>query len=274
MTPDSRRGQTLRLALAALITLLNIAPLVWIFSSGFKTQAEIFQIPPVWIPDSLYLENFKVIISENLPFLLNSIIIASMSTVLCLILAMPAAFALARFFIPGKKHLRMWIISTRMMPPIAAALPLFLIVKGLGLFDTKIAMILLYAGFNLPFAIWMSLTFMRNLPGELIEAALIDGCSWRQVFLKVVVPISRTGIATVGIFAFLFAWNELLFALFMTSRNAKTFPVVLTEFQGQTNTVWEQMAAASAFQVVPVIVMTLLVQRYIVSGLTMGAVKG
>jgi ABC-type glycerol-3-phosphate transport system permease component len=132
---------------------------------------------------------------------------------------------------------------------------------------------LVYIGFNLPFAIWMGTAFLRQIPKEIMEAALVDGCSWGRVLVQIMIPLSAGGMSTVAIFTALFSWNELLMAIFLTSSNAKTFTVVLTEFQGQTNTVWELMAAGAAIQVVPIIVLTFLVQRYIVSGLTMGAVK-
>mgnify|MGYP001469234194 CR=1 FL=1 len=260
--------------LAIVLTLVNIAPLIWTFLSGFKTRLEIFTIPPVWIPASLNLKNYEAIIDKRLPNLENSIIITLGSTAGVLLIAIPAAFALAVFSWKRKRDLELWILSTRMMPPIAAAMPLYLGIKELGLYDTRYGLALIYIGFNLPFAIWMSTTFLRQVPREILEAAMVDGCTWPQVLVRIAVPLSSGGLSTVAIFTALFSWNELLLAIFLTSSNSKTFTVVLTEFVGQTNIVWELMAAGAVIQIVPIVILTFLTQRYIVTGLTMGAVKG
>lgn len=260
-------------AVVVLMTLFFIAPLLWVFLSAFKTRLEIFTLPPVLVPSRINLDNFERVLSANLPFFINSLIVTSVSTVVVMLVAIPASFALAVFDYRRKRDLEIWVLSTRMMPPIAAAVALFILGQRLGLLDTRLGLILVYVGFLLPFAIWLLTSFFRDLPSEVLEAALVDGASWWQILRRIAVPISSSGIATVTIFTGLFAWNELLIPLFLTSRSAKTFTVVLTEFQGQTNTVWEQMSAAVAIQVVPVIILVFLVQRYIVSGLTLGAVK-
>lgn len=259
--------------LALALTLLNITPLIWTFLSGFKTRLEIFTIPPVWIPSSFNLQNYETIFDKRLPNLENSIIVTLGSTAGVLLIAIPAAFALAVFSFKRKRDLELWILSTRMMPPIAAAIPLYLGIKEIGLYDTRVGLMLIYIGFNLPFAIWMASTFLRQVPREIFEAALVDGCSWPQVLVRIAVPLSVGGLSTVAIFTALFCWNELLLAIFLTSSNSKTFTVVLTEFVGQTNIVWELMAAGAVIQIVPIVILTFLTQRYIVAGLTMGAVK-
>lgn len=262
----------LHLAVLAM-TLFFIAPLLWVFLSAFKTRLEIFTLPPVIIPANPSFDNFARVWSANTPFLVNSIVVTLVSTALVMLIAVPASFGLAVFDYRRKRDLEIWVLSTRMMPPIAAAVPLFILGQRLGLLDTRTGLIIVYTGFLLPFAIWLLTSFFRDLPASVLEAAIVDGASWWQVLRRIVVPISSSGIATVSIFTALFAWNELLLPLFLTSRQAKTFTVVLTEFQGQTNTVWEQMAAAVTIQVLPVVVLVFLVQRYIVSGLTLGAVK-
>jgi ABC-type glycerol-3-phosphate transport system permease component len=270
----NRRVKRLILYLVAMIiTAANVMPLIWVFLSGFKTRLQIFTIPPVWFPSSLYLKNFQTVLDKRLPNLMNSIVVTLATTAGVLVIAIPAAFALAVFTFKRKRDLELWILSTRMMPPIAAAIPLYLLIKQVNLYDTRGGLTLVYIGFNLPFAIWMGTAFLRQIPKEIMEAALVDGCSWGRVLVQIMIPLSAGGMSTVAIFTALFSWNELLMAIFLTSSNAKTFTVVLTEFQGQTNTVWELMAAGAAIQVVPIIVLTFLVQRYIVSGLTMGAVK-
>ncbi|MGH3665523.1 MAG: carbohydrate ABC transporter permease [Egibacteraceae bacterium] len=273
MINRTRGADTFLYAVAGIVTLFFVTPLLWVFSSAFKTRLEIFTIPPVWFPSGLYLANFQAVLDRNVPFLLNSMIVTLAATAGVMLIAIPAAFALSFFGYKRKKDLEIWVLSTRMMPPIAAAVPLFLVGQVLGLVDTRIGLILLYVGFNLPFAIWLLTSFFRDLPGSVLEAAIVDGASWGQVLRKIVLPLSSSGISTVAIFTAIFSWNELLLPLFFTNRQAKTFSVVLTEFQGQTNTVWEQMSAAVVIQVIPVVVLTLLAQRYIVSGLTLGAVK-
>ncbi len=274
MLTRKRLKKSALVLLAIMLTLINIAPLIWTLMTGFKTRLEIFTInPPVWVPASLNLKNFEAIFDKRLPNLQNSIIVTVGSTAGVLLIAVPAAFALAVFSFKRKQNLELWILSTRMMPPIAAAIPLYLGIREIGLYDTRLGLILVYIGFNLPFAIWMASTFLRQLPGEIFEAALVDGCSWPQVLVRIAVPLSIGGLSTVAIFTALFCWNELLLAIFLTSSNAKTFTVVLTTFVGQTNIVWEQMAAGAVVQIVPIVILTFLTQRYIVAGLTMGAVK-
>lgn len=269
-----KRAETTFLYVAVVaMTLFFIAPLLWVLLSAFKTRLEIFTLPPVLVPSSLNFGNFTRVLSRNMPYLVNSTIVTTVSTALVILIAVPASFALAMFEYRRKRDLEIWVLSTRMMPPIAAAVPLFILGQRLGLLDTRLGLIIIYVGFLLPLAIWLLTSFFRELPGEILEAGLVDGASWWQVLRRIAVPVSSSGIATVTVFTALFAWNELLIPLFLTNRRAKTFTVVLTEFQGQTNIVWEQMAAAVTIQVLPIVILVFLVQRYIVAGLTLGAVK-
>ena len=260
-------------AAAIFIMLVFTLPILWMFMGAFKTPVDIYSIPPVWWPDFTYLDNFKTLFAENWKFLLNSVIITLGATVLCMIFALPCAFGLVNFQFKTNNFLADWILSTRLMPPIAAAVPLFMIFNGLGMLDTHLALIIVYAGFNLPFAVWVAMSFFRNLPKEIIEAARIEGCTWWQTFWQVALPLTKSGIATVSTFVFIFAWNELLLALFLTSSDAKTFPVVISGFSTLSRTYWEFVSAATVIQVLPPIIFTLIMQRHIVSGLTMGAVK-
>jgi ABC-type glycerol-3-phosphate transport system permease component len=247
--------------------------MLWIAVSGFKTRLEIFTIPPVWVPSTLYWGNFQNVLEDNLPFLLNSLVLTVATTALVLAIAIPAAFALAIFNIKRKNDLEMWILSTRMMPPIAASVPLFILGRNLGVIDTLPFLVFTYVGFNLSFAVWLGISFFRQMPMEILEAARVDGASWSQILWRIAVPINRGGLATISVFTAIFSWNELLLPLILTNNAAKTFTVVLTEFRGQTNTVWEQMAAGATLQVIPIVILTFLVQRSIVSGVTLGAVK-
>jgi len=266
-------NKTLSLFAAFGIVFLFTAPILWMVMAAFKTISDIYAIPPVWLPDFSYLENFTLLLTENWQFLRNSIVVTLGSTALCMAFALPTAFGLVNFGFRGRHFLADWILSTRMMPPIAAAVPLFILFNNLGMLDTVGALVIVYAGFNLPFAIWVAMSFFRNIPKEIIEAARIEGCSWFQTFWIVAIPLARSGIATVATFVFIFAWNELLLALFLTTREAKTFPVVISSFSTVTKTYWELISAATIIQILPPVIFTLIMQRHIVSGLTMGAVK-
>jgi len=259
--------------LAVLITLLNVAPLIWVALSSFKTRIDIFAMPPVWIPEQWRVQNYIDLNRLNFPYLLNSLIVTSISTIGVLVLSLPACFALAVFPFRGKRDIEMWFLSARMMPPVAAAIPLYLTFRQIGLIDTQVGLIILYIGIGIPLAVWLITSFMRTIPPDIMEAARVDGCKWHQIFFRITIPLSAGGIATATIFLSIFAWNELLLPLFLTNRFAKTFPVVLTSFQGQTQIAWELMCAGAIIQILPIIILTFFVQKYIVSGLTLGAVR-
>jgi len=239
---------------------------------AFKSTAGIIAIPPVW-PDFNYLDNFATLLRDNLPFLLNSIVVTLGATTLAMIFSVPTAFGLVYFKMRWTNALADWILSTRMMPPIAAAVPLFVIFRTLGLLDNVLALIIAYAGFNIPFAVWVSMSFLRRVPKEVLEAARIDGCSWFDLLVRIALPLSISGIVTVATFVFIFSWNEFLLALFLTTRDARTFPIVVSSFISTGKVYWDLIAAASVIQILPPVVFTLFMQRHIVSGLTMGAVK-
>ena len=254
-----KSNKAVSLTAATVIMLIFIVPILWMLMGAFKTPVDIYSIPPVWLPDFTYIENFTMLLSENWRFLLNSVIVTVVATILCMIFALPCAFGLVNFQFKGNNFLADWILSTRMMPPIAAAVPLFMIFNGFGMLDTHFALIIVYAGFNLPFAVWVAMSFFRNLPKEIIEAARIEGCTWFQTFWLVALPLTKSGIATVSTFVFIFAWNELLLALFLTSNEAKTFPVVISTFSTITRTYWEFVSAATVIQVLPPIIFLFLI---------------
>jgi ABC-type glycerol-3-phosphate transport system permease component len=258
---------------ASLFTLIAVAPLLWIVIGAFKTTADLIAVPPIWLPDFTYWDNFHAVLAQYWPFLLNSLIVTLGATILALVLGVPVAFGLVNFNLRGAHAIADWILSTRMMPPIAAAVPLFAIFRGLGMLDSVWTLIVVYAGFNLPFAVWVAMSFLRRVPREVVEAARIDGCSWFETLTRVVLPMSKSGLVTVATFVFIFSWNEFLLALFLTSNNAKTFPVVISSFIGTGRVYWEYITAASIIQCLPPVVFTFLMQRHIVAGMTMGAVK-
>jgi len=261
--------------LAIIIVLISVFPIVWLVMTSFKTRVEIFSIPPIWFP-KISFENYIAEFSggsSRLPFLFNSLKVAFFSTLITIIIGSLAAFGMARFPVPGKRNLEFWILSIRMMPPVAVIIPLYLIMRSLKLLDTNIGLIIVYVSFNLPFVIWILAGFLRGIPKDIEEAALIDGCNWFQSLVRISLPLSAPGLATVSIFSFMFSWNELLAALVLTGRNAKTLPVAISEYWSTTQIRWEAMAATSVIHIIPIIIVTFLIQRYIVRGLTMGAIK-
>ena len=270
-----RKGvrQTLLVAVAAAFTFVTAAPLIWMALGAFKTVAEFIANPPVWIPDFTYLSNFIDLWNNYSPFLLNSLIASVGSTILTLVLALPTAFGLVHFKMRSANALADWILSTRMMPPIAAAVPLFIIFNWFGLLDSVWALVIGYAGFNLPFAVWVAMSFLRRVPRAVLEAARLDGCSWLQTLMWVALPMCISGIMTVAIFVFIFSWNEFMLALFLTSRHARTFPVVIASFVATGKVYWEYLSTSTIIQCLPPVILSLLMQRRIVSGMTMGAVK-
>ena len=260
------------IAAALGFVLFATAPLAWMAMGAFKTTAGLIAIPPVW-PDFGYFDNFANLLRDNGRFLVNSLVVTLSATILAMVFSVPTAFGLVNFRMRGANALADWILSTRMMPPIAAAVPLFVIFRTVGLLDNVLSLIIAYAGFNIPFAVWVSMSFMRRVPKEVLEAARMDGCTWFDLLLRMALPLSLSGLVTVATFVFIFSWNEFLLALFLTSRDARTFPVVVSSFVGTGKVYWDLIAAASLIQIIPPVVFTLFMQRHIVAGLTMGAVK-
>lgn len=268
-------GRILYAVSVAVILIIFLFPVLWLLSASIKTQAEAISIPPVWLFRPT-LANFKKIFLEEhfLTFLRNSVIVAAGSTFLSLLIGFPAAYALARFRFRGKKDLSFWIISTQMFPPIAVALPFILIMKNLGLVDTRWALIITHLTFNLPFAVWLLQGFVAEIPVELDEAVLVDGGTRLDVLTRVVLPLSAPGLAATSIFCIITSWNEFLFALFLAPFHAKTLPVAAVGLISYGNIFWGHIGAASAVIVVPIFVFAMIVQRYMVRGLSFGAVKG
>ncbi|MGH2534389.1 MAG: carbohydrate ABC transporter permease [Thermomicrobiales bacterium] len=272
MSVDRRLADKIAWVAVLLVTTVYVLPLAWVALGAFKTRAEMFAVPPVVLPSGLNFDNFRQVLT-NSPSLWNSLIISTVSTALVLLIAIPAAYAFARFNLRRAKDIEFWILSTRMMPPIAVIIPLFVLFQDFRLFDTRTGMILVYTAFNLPFAIWMLTAAFRQVPREIEEAARVDGSNLVQIIVLISIPLARSGVAVAAIFAFIWAWNDLLFGLILTASHAKTFPVSLSEYTGQVNIQWELMAATSVVQAVPVLLLTFFVQRHIVAGLTFGGVE-
>ncbi|AMY69606.1 carbohydrate ABC transporter permease [Frigidibacter mobilis] len=287
--------------------LITIAPLLWLIATGFKSPADSIAYPPKVLfqptlegyvnlftdrtrataamleaagePQTWYdriARDQGTVISGPSRYgerFLNSIIIGFGSTALCMVLGTAAAYAFSRFRVPLKDDLLFFILSTRMMPPIAVAIPIFLMFRQLGLNDTHLGMILLYTAVNLSLSVWLLKGFIDEIPIEYEEAALIDGYTRFQAFWKVVLPQAATGIASTAIFCLIFAWNEYAFAVLLTSGTAQTAPPFIPTIIGVGGKDWPAVAAGATIFLVPVMVFTILLRKHLLRGITFGAVR-
>jgi sorbitol/mannitol transport system permease protein len=255
------------------VALFVFFPILWTVLTGFKSEADAAAIPPVFLFHAT-LDNYRTVFdADYLRFFENTVWLAAGSTLLALLLGLPAAYSLA--FHPSRHSPKVlsWVLSTKMLPVVGALIPLIVIYKNVGLFDTRIGMILLYAALNLPLVIWMMRSFFADLPREVIEAAIVDGARFDQIMVKVVVPLSAPGLAATALLSLIFSWNEFLLAVNLTSANTQTLPVFISSFMTSEGLFWAKMSAASTLAVAPVILAGWLAQRSLVRGLTFGAVK-
>ena len=274
MRGDRGAGLTLRYTVAVIITAITLFPIYWLFMISFKTPDEIFAFPPVWWPESIQFANYAVLFKDgDVVTIWNSLVIATVSTVLAMVLGTMCAYSIARFRTGGNLFSD-WLLSNRMVPPIVIVFPVFLLFVKLGWVDSFTGLILLYTAFNLPYVIWMMRGYILDIPLELEESALVDGCTRWQVFVRVVWPMARNGLFATAVFTFVFAWNEFIFALVLTRSAATTFPVQVTHYFGGQSNFWAKIAAMSVLGTVPVFVAVAFLQRYLVRGISMGAVKG
>ncbi|MFZ4848090.1 MAG: carbohydrate ABC transporter permease [Caldilinea sp.] len=260
--------------LALFLAGIFLLPVYWMVTTALKTTIDTFAVPPVLIFQPTF-EHFLAVYTEGpvLKSLLNSLVIAATSTALAVIIGAPAAYVLARFNFRGKADLWFWIISNRFISPIVVALPFFLIARDLRLLDRHPALILVYLTFGVPLVVWLCVDQFRAIPREVDEAARVDGANLGQVFLRINLPLAMPGIAVAAILAFITSWNELMFALVLTSTEARTAPVEAANFMTGFGIRWGPMMATGTLIVLPVLLFALLVSRSLVRGLTMGAVK-
>jgi multiple sugar transport system permease protein len=265
---------TLRYAIAIAITLFFVFPVYWLFIISFKTPDEIFAFPPVWYPKSIQFANYGVLFKDgDAETVWNSLVLAGVSTVIAMVLGTICAYSLVRFK-TGGENLAVWIISQRMMPPIAIVFPIFLLYVFFGWVDSYHGLIILYTAFSLPYVIWMMRGYIEDLPLELEESALVDGCTRWEVLWKVVFPMVRSGLFATAVFTFVFAWNDFLFALVLTRTEVVTYTVQVTHYFGGQSNFWAKIAAMSVLGTIPVFFAVATLQRYLVRGISMGAVKG
>jgi multiple sugar transport system permease protein len=253
----------------------TLFPIFWITTASFKTELSLYARPPQWLFTPI-LDNYARVLT-NIPFfqyLTNSLAIAIGTTLGSLVLGTLAGYGFARFRFPGSEAVRFLVLVTRMAPRMVLVVPYYLMMQKLGFLDTYTGLVVAYISFALPFSIWLLIGFFSDVPIEVEEAALIDGCSRLGALLRIVIPIAAPGLVVAAIFAFLVSWNEFLFALILSGVHSKTLPVVIAGLSTDVGPLYGEMSAAAVMVMLPNIVMTLALQRYLVRGLTLGAVKG
>ncbi len=260
-----------------------VVPGAWVVLTAFRPNIEVLARPAVWIPQQLTLHNFLGIFGQldtqqGLPvanYFINSLVISITSTVVAIAVGMMGGYAFARFHFRGKAALFLGFMLSRTVPGVALSLPLFIIWARLGIIDTSFGLIIVYMAINIPFTIWLTDGFFRQIPADLSEAAQIDGCTRWQAFWKVEFPLARSGLASAAIFAFLTSWNEYALASQLTRTTAsKTMPVGLMDFTAQFTVDWTGMSAMAVLIIIPALILTFIVQKHLIAGLTFGGVKG
>jgi multiple sugar transport system permease protein len=267
--------KVLRIAFVFFIAFVSFIPFLWIMLSAFKVRTDIMS-PTLSFFFSPTLSNFVDAFVEGDfgTYLWNSTIVGVGTVILCLVTGVPAAYAFSRFYVLGKKHLYFFVLTTRMAPAIAVALPLYIVFKNLYLLGSIPGVILAHATFTLALVIYLMKGLFDEIPREIDQAALVDGYSEWQTFLYVILPISRSSIAATGFLAFIFSWNEFLFALLLGGTDARTLPAAFPGLVTPLGTYWGQLCAAAFAVAIPVIILATLIQKHLVKGLTLGAVKG
>lgn len=258
------------------ILVFALGPFVWMMLTSLRPKAELSQSPIRLIPGSLTLVN-HINLLERTSFLSNlrdSLVVASGAVVLGLVLALPAAYAFSRFRFPGRRVLRVQFLVVNMFPVVLLILPLFMLLRSLGLLDTYFALIMGHATFTLPFAIWLLTGYIDGLPAELDESAMVDGATRLQVLRLVILPLAAPGAVAVGLYLFIASWNEYLFALMLAGRRVRTVTVALQMFIGENSIDWGLLTAGGTLVALPAVVLFLFAQKRLVGGLTGGAVKG
>ena len=270
-----RPATVARIAFVGFWLLFLLIPLYWMFITSIKPSSDYLAVPPIWFPDEPTLLHYTAALYayRGLDGLINSLIISTSATILSAFFGTLMAYSLARFN-TGGQHLSFWVLSQRFLPPVAVVLPIFLIYRVLRLNDTHVGLIIAYTVFTLPVSVWMMFAYFRQMPGSLEEAALVDGCTRWQSFWRVAVPLAVPGIVAAAVFAFIACWTEFFFALILTSRNAFTLPTVFRAFLGFQGALYGEASALAIVSLVPSIALGILVQKHLVRGLTLGAVRG
>jgi len=279
MRRDSPAGTAAILIVLLAALVIFMFPVLWMFLTSFKDKAEYFSYPPVFWPKSFSLRNYFNSMAfppdgrGGLQGFRDSLIIALSSTFASVLIGSLAAYSISRFK-TGGENFSFWILSTRMFPPVAAALPLFLIFKQLKLLDNHLSLVIANTIFNLPFVIWLLKGFFDELPVELEEAAWLEGCGHLKTFRLISLPLVAPGLVATSLFSFIFSWNEFMFALLLSRRTVRTLTIIVPSLVGGHEILWGEIAAVGTLAIIPGVLLSLLLQKYLVRGLSLGAVKG
>ena len=276
MKRKGETGKKLGIALSVILTVGWLFPYIYVICCAFKPGSEVIAVPPKFFPKVFSIENFSGLLErmDAMKFLFNSLTVALISTIIALILGSLAAYAIQRSGEKLSVLLIVLVLCLKMIPTSSIVVPIYELICNLGLYDTKIALIIVYAAINMPFVMWTMLSFYEGVPTTLDEAAYMDGANSLQTFWRVILPICKPGLATAFIFTLFLAWNDFLVALLLTSTNAKTFTVGLAGFLSAYNLDLGPMCAGAFLFSFPVMIISLAAQKYIVQGMTAGAVKG
>ena len=278
MTHDGRARlrKTVDFATIAIITFVALFPIVWGLSTSLKAPAKIMELPPRLIPDEPTLMHYRVLFETGIQtYILNSVVVSFLTVVLSLLLGALAGYALARYTFHGKNLVMFTIIAVMSIPLPSLLVPTYSFLAEIGLIDTRTGLVLLYTAYQLPITVWILYGLFQTIPPELERAAMIDGYTRTQALFKVVAPLSKPGMVAAGLFVLTFAWNDFVVALVMTSTDAvRTLPVAIYNYLGYYGREWGPLTAASMVSIVPVLIVFLIFQRYFLSGMTGGSVKG
>ena len=269
------RRKTINTLAAWAVGLLIFFPILWTILTSFKTEATAIADPPVFLFFDWTLENYAVVQerSDYMRFLWNSVIIAGGSTLLGILVAVPAAWSMA--FVPSKrtKDILLWMLSTKMLPPVGVLVPIYLIARDWGVLDTRIALVVVLMMINLPIIVWMLYTYFKEIPGDILEAARMDGASLRQEIVSVLAPMAVPGIASTLLLNIILAWNEAFWTLNLTAAKAAPLTAFIASYSSPEGLFWAKLSAASTMAIAPILVMGWFSQKQLVRGLTFGAVK-
>ena len=279
MNGPSKASLARRIALAAgagLLLSVWAFPVLWALLTSFKSERDVLAYPPVLLFEPTLAHYREVLFgaSSILPNLWSSVVVSTSATLLTMLLALPAGYAIARLRYPGKRASGFYVLATQMLPPVGLVIPYYLALQKVGALDTYFGMVLIYLTFSLPFAIWLMVSYFEDIPYEMEEAALLDRAGRLRALWHVILPQVRGGIAVTTVFVFLNAWNEFLFAVVLGGNKVRPVTVAMFNFISVEQTQWAKLAAGAMVAMAPVILIGLLAQRHIVKGLTVGAVKG
>lgn len=271
-----KKGMLSSYLILTIASFMALFPLFWTFSTSIKNRVDTYTLPPKFFNFSPTLKNYSALFQiDAFPRIyLNTIFVTVMSTFIVLMVGALSAYAIARRpSFRGKSSLEALMIAVRALPGIVLLLPLYRLSSFFGLYDSLWALVFLYAGFNLPFAIWLLTSFFRQIPIELEEAARVDGASNTRMFTKILLPLAMPGMVATGVFIALLSWNEFLIPVIMAGENSKTLPVFVASFISNRTLDWGPMAAAATITLIPIVIFTIFIQKYLVAGLSNGAVK-